>query len=199
MTYALRGACCLAAHALPAPIAPVIALIALTTLGLSGAPFHEPSHALYPASRAAVRNVNDGASRNHERTPNAIGRRYDRPPRFRPVQGMTLVLLGERIRSRDDQGIYAGQVFSGAGAWSRRIPAVPPWAARVSPMAAISSGTHGRGSPRKVTVTVWSMTKRVGARHGPEVPSHRHPLLHRLLAGVAVTAPDQQRLGRGSR
>jgi hypothetical protein len=44
MSYALRGACCLPAHALPAPIARIIALTAPTTLGLSGTPFHEPFH-----------------------------------------------------------------------------------------------------------------------------------------------------------
>jgi hypothetical protein len=35
MTYALRGACTLPAHALAAPTAPAIALTALTALGLS--------------------------------------------------------------------------------------------------------------------------------------------------------------------
>jgi hypothetical protein len=44
MTYASRVACCLPAHALPAPIARIIALTAPTTLGLSGRPFHEPFH-----------------------------------------------------------------------------------------------------------------------------------------------------------
>jgi hypothetical protein len=44
MTYALRVACCLPAHALPAPIARIIALTAPTTLELSGTPFHEPFH-----------------------------------------------------------------------------------------------------------------------------------------------------------
>jgi hypothetical protein len=44
MTYALRVACCLPAHALPAPIARIIALTAPMTLGLSGRPFHEPFH-----------------------------------------------------------------------------------------------------------------------------------------------------------
>jgi hypothetical protein len=44
MTYALRVACCPPAHALPAPIARIIALTAPTTLGLSGTPFHEPFH-----------------------------------------------------------------------------------------------------------------------------------------------------------
>ena len=39
---ALRVACCLPAHALPAPIARIIALTAPTTLGLSSTPFHEP-------------------------------------------------------------------------------------------------------------------------------------------------------------
>jgi hypothetical protein len=41
---ALRVACCLPAHALPAPIARIIALTAPTTLGLCGTPFHEPFH-----------------------------------------------------------------------------------------------------------------------------------------------------------
>ena len=41
---ALRGACCLPANALPAPIARIIALTAPKTLGLSGTPFHEPFH-----------------------------------------------------------------------------------------------------------------------------------------------------------
>ncbi len=45
MTYALREACEPAAHALAAPIAPVIALTALAALGLSGYPVHEPVHA----------------------------------------------------------------------------------------------------------------------------------------------------------
>ena len=39
MTYALQGACDLAAHALAAPTAPIIAITALATLGLSGDPF----------------------------------------------------------------------------------------------------------------------------------------------------------------
>ncbi len=41
---ALRVACCLPVHALPAPIARIIALTAPKTLGLSGTPFHEPFH-----------------------------------------------------------------------------------------------------------------------------------------------------------
>jgi hypothetical protein len=45
MTYALREACFLPTHALPALIARIIALTAPTTLGLSGTPFHEPFHA----------------------------------------------------------------------------------------------------------------------------------------------------------
>jgi hypothetical protein len=44
MTYALRGARDLAAHALAAPIAPIIALTALAALGLSGDPVHETVH-----------------------------------------------------------------------------------------------------------------------------------------------------------
>ena len=49
MTYALRGACALPAYALAAPIAPAIALAALTALGLSDDPVHEPVHARAPA------------------------------------------------------------------------------------------------------------------------------------------------------
>ena len=45
MTYALREARSLAAHALAAPIAREIALTALTALGLSRDPVHEPVHA----------------------------------------------------------------------------------------------------------------------------------------------------------
>jgi hypothetical protein len=45
MTYALRGTRRLAIHALAAPMAPVIALMALAALGLSGDPVHEPVHA----------------------------------------------------------------------------------------------------------------------------------------------------------
>jgi hypothetical protein len=45
MTYALREARSLAAHALAAPIARHIAQIALTALGLSADPVHEPVHA----------------------------------------------------------------------------------------------------------------------------------------------------------
>jgi hypothetical protein len=41
---ALRVTYCLPAHALPAPIARIIALTAPKTLGLSGTPFHEPFH-----------------------------------------------------------------------------------------------------------------------------------------------------------
>ena len=40
MTYALRGPCSLAAHALAAQMAPKIALTALAALGLSKDPFH---------------------------------------------------------------------------------------------------------------------------------------------------------------
>ena len=45
MTYALREACSLPAHALAAPIAPVIALMTPAALGLSGHPVHEPVRA----------------------------------------------------------------------------------------------------------------------------------------------------------
>jgi len=45
MTYALREARAVAAHALPAPIARAMARMALAALGLSGDPVHEPVHA----------------------------------------------------------------------------------------------------------------------------------------------------------
>jgi hypothetical protein len=48
MTYALRGARSRAVHALAAPIAPKIAQMELTALGLSGHPFHDPFHARRP-------------------------------------------------------------------------------------------------------------------------------------------------------
>ena len=44
MTYALRGARALPAHALAAPIAQGIAPLALAALGLSTDPFHDPFH-----------------------------------------------------------------------------------------------------------------------------------------------------------
>jgi hypothetical protein len=50
MTYALRGACSLAAHALAAPIARVIARMALAALGLSGDPVHEPVYVRDPSA-----------------------------------------------------------------------------------------------------------------------------------------------------
>ena len=52
MTYALRGARSRAAHALAAPIARVMARMALAALGLSGGPVHESVHARGPASPA---------------------------------------------------------------------------------------------------------------------------------------------------
>jgi hypothetical protein len=48
MTYALRGARSDASHALAAPIARAIALIALAALGLPGDPVHEAVHAREP-------------------------------------------------------------------------------------------------------------------------------------------------------
>jgi hypothetical protein len=45
MTYALREGCGLPVYALAAPMAPVIALMALAALGLSGDPVHKPVHA----------------------------------------------------------------------------------------------------------------------------------------------------------
>jgi len=51
MTYALRGARSLSAHALAAPIARVIARTALAALGLPGDPVHVPVHVRVFASR----------------------------------------------------------------------------------------------------------------------------------------------------
>ena len=48
MTYALRGASSPASHALAAPIAREIALIAHAALGLSGDAVHEPVHVRDP-------------------------------------------------------------------------------------------------------------------------------------------------------
>ena len=50
MTYALRVARSRAAYALAAPIARVMAPVALAALGLSGEPVHEPVHVREPAS-----------------------------------------------------------------------------------------------------------------------------------------------------
>ena len=50
MTYALREARHLAAYALAAPIARLIARIALAALGLPGDPFHDPFHAQGPCT-----------------------------------------------------------------------------------------------------------------------------------------------------
>ncbi len=50
MTYALREARASAAHALPAPIARVMARMALAALGLSGDSVHEPVHVQDPTS-----------------------------------------------------------------------------------------------------------------------------------------------------
>ena len=68
MTYALREARDLAAHALAVPIARKIAQMALTALGLSGDPFHDPFHARGPYTPAiltadlpiAARHANSG-------------------------------------------------------------------------------------------------------------------------------------------
>jgi hypothetical protein len=51
MTYALRGARAAAAHSLAAPMARVIARMALAALGLPGDPVYEPVHFRGPASR----------------------------------------------------------------------------------------------------------------------------------------------------
>ena len=55
MTYALRGTCDLAAHALAAPMAPVIALMALAALGLSGNSVHKPVHEQEAVARPSER------------------------------------------------------------------------------------------------------------------------------------------------
>jgi hypothetical protein len=62
MTYALRVACCLPPHALPAPIARIIAPTAPTTLELSGTPFHEPFHGAAPQIQKGDLNRSDHRS-----------------------------------------------------------------------------------------------------------------------------------------
>jgi hypothetical protein len=52
---ALRGTCDPAAHALTAPMAPVIALMALAALGLSGNPVHKPVHEQEAVARPSER------------------------------------------------------------------------------------------------------------------------------------------------
>ena len=45
MTYALRGACALAPHALAAPTASAAAMMTLSALEFPAQPFHDPFHA----------------------------------------------------------------------------------------------------------------------------------------------------------
>jgi hypothetical protein len=77
MTYALRGARAAAAHALAAPIARAIARMALTALGLSGDPVHEPVHARNPPPRILLLCVNvadaDGSALAADKTPGTAG------------------------------------------------------------------------------------------------------------------------------
>jgi len=54
MSYALLEARAVPAHALAAPIARAIARMALTALGLSGAPVHEAVHAVIVRDLATV-------------------------------------------------------------------------------------------------------------------------------------------------
>jgi hypothetical protein len=55
MTYALRGTRDLAAHALTAPMAPVVALMTLAALRLSGNPVHKPVHEQEAVARPSDR------------------------------------------------------------------------------------------------------------------------------------------------
>ena len=71
MTYALREARSLAAHALAAPISRETAQMALTALGLSPDPVHEPVHArgffVTPScSLCAARHASFGMTLRHE-------------------------------------------------------------------------------------------------------------------------------------
>ena len=71
MTYALREARSLAAHAPAAPIAQEIALMAPVALGLCGNPVHEPVHArgffVTPScSLCAARHASFGMTLRHE-------------------------------------------------------------------------------------------------------------------------------------
>jgi hypothetical protein len=54
MTYALRETRSLPPHALAAPIAQELALMAIAALGLSGDPFHEPFHAERPGASGCL-------------------------------------------------------------------------------------------------------------------------------------------------
>ena len=67
MTYALREARALAAHALAAPIARKTALTALRALGLSGDPVHEPVHGQDPCHSSEVLDVLRGCKQHLNR------------------------------------------------------------------------------------------------------------------------------------
>jgi hypothetical protein len=77
MTYALREACAVPAHALAAPITRAIARMALTALGLSGDPVHEPVHARDTHFRILLLCVNvadaDGSALAADKTPGTAG------------------------------------------------------------------------------------------------------------------------------
>ena len=62
MTYALREARFLPAHALAAAIAPAIALLALAVPGLYDHPFHDPFHA---RRRPCVEGIREDGPTDH--------------------------------------------------------------------------------------------------------------------------------------
>jgi hypothetical protein len=80
MTYALRGACALPAHALAAPIAPVIALTALAALGLSDDPVHARDQR--PVILLLRDLAEDAVSANASGPCLAMSRRFYRPPSY---------------------------------------------------------------------------------------------------------------------
>jgi hypothetical protein len=75
MTYALRGPCSLAAHALAAQMAPIIALTALAALGLPTDPFHEPFHARGLAPRRPYLPCVTSLRHSHQDSQHAAGAR----------------------------------------------------------------------------------------------------------------------------
>jgi hypothetical protein len=85
MTYALRGARSLSAHALAAPIARVTARMALAALGLSGNPVHELVHARGLSHPATVRDlVEDAASADATGPCRVMNRLFYRPLPYPP-------------------------------------------------------------------------------------------------------------------
>jgi hypothetical protein len=119
MTYALRGACSPAAHALAAPMSRGIALIALGALGLSGDPVHEPVHApeLYPRVVCDVARLPErlDSSSQHGRVPSVCPGPRSRCRAKILREGLTCCsTLGAHAQSTDLSPHGPGVLLAGA-------------------------------------------------------------------------------------